>query len=100
MRIRRRPISLLLAAVAGALLVPACTSSSASGGSSSPITLALVTSLTGTAAPEFSTAPAGFNARIDLQNAEGGVDGHKLVPLVIDDQSSPAADVSGVPHAL
>ncbi|HTU39087.1 MAG TPA: ABC transporter substrate-binding protein, partial [Acidimicrobiales bacterium] len=56
--------------------------------SGSPITIALVTSLTGPAAPEFSTSPAAFKARIALQNAEGGVNGHKLVPLVIDDQTT------------
>ena len=56
--------------------------------SGTPITIALVTSLTGPAAPEFSTSPAAFKARIALQNAEGGVNGHKLVPLVVDDQTT------------
>ena len=43
-----------------------------------------------TRASEFSTAPAGFIARIDAQNAQGGVNGHKLVPLVVDDQTTAA----------
>ena len=68
--------------------------------SPAPITLALVTSLTGPSAPETSSDPAGFLARIALQNAEGGVNGHKLVPLVIDDQTSPSEIVTGVQSAL
>ena len=39
--------------------------------SGSPITLVMITSLTGEGSSEFSNAPAGFNARIALQNAEG-----------------------------
>jgi branched-chain amino acid transport system substrate-binding protein len=62
--------------------------------------LAFVTSLTGPGSPEFTTAPAGFYARLDEQNAEGGVNGHKLVPLVIDDQTSPTTVVTGVQDAL
>jgi branched-chain amino acid transport system substrate-binding protein len=65
-----------------------------------PLTIAFVTSLTGPGASEFSVAPAGFLARIHLQNAEGGVNGHKLVPLVIDDQTSPTAIATGVQNAL
>ena len=68
--------------------------------SPAPITLALVTSLTGPSAPETASDPAGFLARIALQNAEGGVNGHKLVPLVIDDQTSPSEIVTGVQSAL
>ncbi len=52
-----------------------------------PITIALITSESGPAESEFADAPIGFRARIALQNAEGGVDGHKLVPLVVDDQT-------------
>ena len=63
--------------------------------SGAPITLAMITSLTGEGSSEFSQAPVGFNARIALQNAEGGVDGHKLVGLVLDDQTSPTAIVDG-----
>ena len=68
--------------------------------SPAPITLALVTSLTGPSAPETASDPAGFLARIALQNAEGGVNGHKLVPLVVDDQTSPTEVATGVQSAL
>jgi branched-chain amino acid transport system substrate-binding protein len=75
---------------------PASASESASA---SPITIAYVTDLTGEGAAENANSPAGFDARIDLQNAEGGVDGHKLVPLVIDDQTSPSEIATAVQEA-
>jgi len=65
-----------------------------------PITIALITSLTGPAATEFASDPSGFLARIDLQNANGGIDGHKLVPLVIDDETSPTAIDTAVEEAI
>lgn len=88
--------SVVLGSAAGlvGLAVPPATSAPA------PITLALVTSLTGPSAPETSSDPAGFLARIDLQNAEGGVNGHKLVPLVIDDQTNPSNETTAVQDAL
>lgn len=73
------------------------TEASATG---SPITLAYITSLTGPGAPEDAGSQAGFLARIDLQNSMGGVNGHKLVPLVIDDQSSPTVIATAVQDAL
>ena len=65
-----------------------------------PITIAFVTDLTGPGASQNSTAPAGFKARIALQNAQGGVNGHKIVPLVIDDQTSPTMVVTAVQDAI
>jgi ABC-type branched-subunit amino acid transport system substrate-binding protein len=56
--------------------------------------------LTGEAGPEFSDSPQGFRARIALQNAEGGVNGHKIIPLVIDDQTSPSEDPTAVQDAI
>src|SRR5580692_6551070 len=109
MRLRRASWPPLLAALAVSLIAVACSSSSTTASSStaagsspsgSPITVAFVTSLTGPGSPEFTTAPAGFYARLDQQNAEGGVNGHKLVPLVIDDQTSPTTVVTGVQDAL
>ncbi len=68
--------------------------------SGAPITIAMITSLTGPGSAEFNQAPAGFNARIALQNAEGGVNGHKLVGMVLDDQTSPSAISTAVQDAL
>jgi ABC-type branched-subunit amino acid transport system substrate-binding protein len=41
-----------------------------------------------------------FEAALKAQNAAGGVNGHQLVPLVIDDQTSPSAAVTGVQEAI
>jgi branched-chain amino acid transport system substrate-binding protein len=60
----------------------------------------MISSLTGPGSAEFSQAPAGFKARIALQNAQGGVNGHKLVGLVLDDQTSPTAIATAVQDAL
>jgi branched-chain amino acid transport system substrate-binding protein len=68
--------------------------------SGAPITIAMVSSLTGPGSAEFSQAPAGFDARIALQNAEGGVNGHKLVGIVLDDQTSPTSITTAVQDAL
>ena len=68
--------------------------------SPAPLTIALITSLTGEAGSSFVGSPAVFKARLDLANAQGGVNGHKLVPLVIDDQTSPAAISTGVQEAI
>jgi branched-chain amino acid transport system substrate-binding protein len=93
--------TVVAASVAGLpLALVATTSAPASASASaSPITIAYVTDLTGEGGAENATSPAGFNARIDLQNAEGGVDGHKLVPLVIDDQTSPSEIATAVQEA-
>ncbi|HXY28356.1 MAG TPA: ABC transporter substrate-binding protein, partial [Acidimicrobiales bacterium] len=83
--------------------LPAATSgpaSAASSSSKSPITIALITSKTGEAAAVYGDASQGFLARIALQNAEGGVNGHKIVPLVIDDQTSPTEVSTAVQEAI
>ena len=75
----------------------AATEASASG---APITLAYVSSLTGAGASQDGGSQSGFMARIDEQNAMGGVNGHKLVPLVIDDQTSPTVIATALQDAL
>jgi ABC-type branched-subunit amino acid transport system substrate-binding protein len=94
---------LLVAAVAmPAVAVEGAGGISTAGAASSskaPITLAYITDLTGEGASQNGTSAAGFNARIALQNAQGGVNGHKLVPLVIDDQTSPTAIATAVQSA-
>ncbi len=87
-------------AVLGPLLGAVSLSSSTASAAPAPITLALVTSLTGPSAPETASDPAGFLARIALQNAKGGVNGHKLIPLVLDDQTNPAQVSSVVQSAI
>jgi len=61
------------------------------GVSSSTIKIGLLTSFTGPLAATFATVPTGFDARIALQNAEGGVDGRKIQVVNGDDQGSATA---------
>jgi branched-chain amino acid transport system substrate-binding protein len=76
----------------GALLVLVCCPSnsvaSASTGGKAPITIALVTSVTGPGANQFTGGPEAFNARIAAQNAMGGVNGHQIKGIVVDDQTT------------
>ena len=98
-RTHRSIAAVLTVAVAGLPLAVVATSASPAAASGSPMTIAYVTDLTGEGGSENASSPAGFEARLDLQNAEGGVDGHKLVPLVIDDQTSPSQISTAVQEA-
>ncbi len=60
--------------------------------SAAPITIGFITSETGGAASSYIGAQWGAQARIDAQNAAGGVNGHKLRLIVEDDQTSPATN--------
>lgn len=98
---RLKKFGATICAFSGGLVGWAAMSSVPAGASASraPITLAYITSETGEASSLYAGSQAGFLARIALQNAEGGVNGHKLVPLVIDDQSSPSTIVTAVEEA-
>ena len=89
----------VMAGVAGlsAIVVVPASSVSAAG---APIKIALITSETGIAASEFATTPQGFLARVALQNAEGGVNGRKIDPIVLNDQGSLTTVVTAVQQAI
>jgi branched-chain amino acid transport system substrate-binding protein len=89
----------MLALVAGVPTAYVAATPTAAQASAAPITIAYITSITGEGASEDGTSPGAFKARIDLQNAEGGVNGHKLVPLIIDDQTSPTEIATAVQEA-
>ncbi|MGO9857452.1 MAG: ABC transporter substrate-binding protein [Acidimicrobiales bacterium] len=91
---------LLLAGIVGVAGTEGATAAGAAAASGSPLTIVMITSLTGEGASEFSTSPAGFDARIALQNAEGGVHGHKISGVILDDQTSPTEIVTAVQDAL
>lgn len=93
--------SVVAAAVVGLPLAVLASSSAPTPAfaSGSPITIAYITSVTGEGGAEDGTSPAAFEARLDLQNAEGGVNGHKLVPLIIDDQTNPSSIATAVQEA-
>ncbi len=98
MRIRSVTLALATTLLAGAAMAAVPTGTASAG--ESPYKIAMVTSLTGPGSSEFSQAAAGFDARIALQNAEGGIDGHKLVGTVLDDQTSPSSVATAVQSAL
>jgi branched-chain amino acid transport system substrate-binding protein len=93
-------IPVALSMLAGLPLLLIGTTAITAGASPAPITIAYITDLTGEGASENGTSAAGFEARLDLQNAEGGVNGHKLVPLIIDDQTNPSEIATAVQSAI
>jgi branched-chain amino acid transport system substrate-binding protein len=86
--------------VAAGILATACSNSPSTGGSgdgpSAPgisansIKLGLIASYTGPLVGNFSTVTPGFDARIALQNAQGGIDGRKITYVKGDDTGTAA----------
>jgi branched-chain amino acid transport system substrate-binding protein len=99
-RVRLVRALVALATMAGLFTAAVGTLASPASAAGSPITITYVSSLTGPAASQYKDSELGFQARIDLQNAKGGVNGHKLVGVVIDDGTSPTNVVTGVQNAL
>ena len=104
---RARPVVLVLAI--GTLALSACgTSNSSTAGSSGQsgsapgvtsksVTIGLVTSLSGPASSSFGQAAVqGANARIQMQNAAGGVHGRTIKMVTADDGSSPTQVLTAV----
>jgi branched-chain amino acid transport system substrate-binding protein len=96
----RAIIPLALAVLTGLPLALVGTTAVTASAAPAPITIAYITDLTGEGGTQNGTSPAGFDARIALQNAQGGVNGHKLVPLVIDDQTNPSQIATAVQSAI
>ena len=65
---------------------------SSPGVTSKTVTLGLITSLTGPSGPEDAGIIPAAQARIDQQNAEGGVDGRQIKLITEDDQTNPATN--------
>ena len=98
-----RPVRIAAFVFAGAVALPAvCVGGLASPASAAPapLTVAFISSQTGAAATQDVNIVPVFKAALAAQNAKGGVNGHQLVPLVIDDQTSPATAVTGVQEAI
>jgi branched-chain amino acid transport system substrate-binding protein len=74
--------------------------SAPAGAAPAPITIAYITDLTGEGGSQNGTSAPGFQARIAQQNAQGGVNGHKLVGIVIDDQTNPSEIATAVQSAI
>ena len=69
------------------------TTASSAGASSAPYTVGLVTDETGPAASTYQNVVEGAQARIGLQNAHGGVNGHQIKLLTADDATSPSLNM-------
>jgi branched-chain amino acid transport system substrate-binding protein len=95
-------LGLAVLAMAGTTTVAGLVSGGVAGAATSgtPLTLVMITSLTGPGSSEFANTAPGWNARIALQNAEGGVNGHKIQGVVLDDQTSPSQIVTAVQDAM
>jgi len=89
-------VATVIAAV-GAVCLATAPAASAAG---APVTIALVCSCSGLAGSQYQGTEGAYLARIKVANAAGGVNGHQIVPLFIDDQSSPSLDTSGVQEAI
>ncbi len=63
-------------------------------GHKAPIVLGFITDETGGASSSYIDAQDGAIARIDAQNAAGGVNGHKLELVVEDDQSTASGNLT------
>jgi branched-chain amino acid transport system substrate-binding protein len=87
-------VVLVMASTLGVLgLVSTSAGAQASGDpgvTSDSIKVGYIWNETGVAATSFVGAGPGFQARIDRQNAEGGVNGRKIETEIVDDQSSGA----------
>ena len=75
-------------------------SDGANAATKAPITIAYICDCTGPGGPEDIGVMGAFRARIDQQNAMGGVDGHKISTLILDDQTSPTQDSTAVQDAV
>jgi branched-chain amino acid transport system substrate-binding protein len=86
-----RGVTLVGAALLAVVVVPVAAAGAASP-TKSVITIGYITSETGVASSSFADGAEGAEARIDAQNAMGGVNGHKLKLVAEDDQSSPTTN--------
>jgi branched-chain amino acid transport system substrate-binding protein len=92
----RRPfaatLAVVLVAALSTVLVGPGTASATPGVTSKTITLGLISSLTGPSASENDGLVAAVQARIDVQNAKGGIDGRKIKLIVRDDGTNPTTN--------
>jgi len=98
----KRTTAALAVAVAAVVGLSACGSAKSSSkkgdatkAAGASIKLGVLTSLTGSAASGFTTVEKGVKARLGLENASGGVNGHKLSYVMADDQSTGPGVVAG-----
>ena len=95
---RRRAAGALCAITVGVLGIGLTTASAQSnttqGVTAKTVKLGFIWSGTGVAAPNFEDSGKACQARVDAQNAKGGVNGRKIQLETVDDNSS-AANLTG-----
>jgi branched-chain amino acid transport system substrate-binding protein len=98
---RARVVNSWVALAAGGMLIAACASSpggssggSTGAGSSGVIKIGLIDDVTGGNADNYTGAVQAAQARLDVVNAHGGIDGKKLVLVVGDTTSTPQGDLA------
>src|SRR5215470_16027916 len=96
---RRRIPVMGVGILTAAAVLAACGGSSGSAGGKGvgdniPIKVGVLTSLSGPFASGFTTTEKGVKARIELENASGGVNGHKLQYVMGDDGNGADAAIS------
>ena len=99
MRSARTLVTPALAVLVGlpALLIGGLATGAAA--SPAPLTIAFISTQTGLAASSYQGATQVFEAAIAAQNAKGGINGHKLQSLIIDDQTSASLEATGTEEA-
>ena len=95
--VKNRIVAVAIATLAAASLVAAAPAASASG---TPLKITYLSSLTGPAATQYVDSQKACTARVDLQNAEGGINGRKIDLSIVDDQTNPSLTTSGVQDAI
>ena len=94
MRTRIGVVRLGAAILCGAgVLAGMSSTTAAAAASKAPIVIGMISDETGPASSSYIDAQDGAQARIDAQNAAGGVDGRKLQLVVQDDQCTPAGNL-------
>lgn len=73
---------------------------SPAGASSAPITIGVIYDGTGLGAPSINGSQIGAEARIDAQNAAGGVNGHKLKVVLEDSTSTGTGDQTAAQYLI
>jgi branched-chain amino acid transport system substrate-binding protein len=95
--VRNGLLAAWVTSLAAAMLIAVAKPASSSG---APLNITYISSLTGPAASEFGDSQQGCVARVDLQNAEGGVNGRRINVLVVDDETNPTLTSTAVQGAI
>ena len=99
-RLTRIAVALATATTLSFAGIAGLATESASAASGTPLTIALVCTCSGAGAPTYQGVAGAFRARIDYQNAHGGVNGHPISTLVLDDQTNPTQASTAVQDAV